>query len=134
MSDDRDVIIGSAQFKLNKIDAMKQFHITRRLAPMLGEMITAAAKLKANGSQDDQLKSLEPVIAGISKLNDKDAEFVLFGLLASVEMQQVHGNWAKIANDNMLMIQNLELPVMLQLAGRSFMYNMAGFFNGLPQK
>lgn len=141
---DRDFQIGGRSFKLNKIDAFKQFHIVRRIAPILGDLVPA---LKTAGSLSD-LRSIEalsesekldmvakfagPVLSGLSNLSDADADLVLFGLLSSVEVQQVAGNWAKVASGTMLMIQDMELPILLQLAGRAFVFNLGGFFAALP--
>jgi hypothetical protein len=139
---ERDFEIGGRKFKLNKIDTFKQFHIVRRLAPILGDIIPIAQKLhklqKENMTEDEMLESVVqlsgPIMAGISSLSDQDANLVLLGLCSSVEVQQMPtGNWAFVARDAGLMIQDLELPVLLQIAGRAFAYNLAGFFNSMPQ-
>lgn len=138
----KDFEIGSRKFKLNKIGAFKQFHIVRRLAPVLKDMIPLAMKYQKmekaglsieSLSEEDTIGSLAPIVDGLSKLDDKEADFVLMGLLCAVEMQQSAGNWAKVANENGLMFNDLDLPVLLQLAGRAFMYNVSGFFTALPQ-
>lgn len=140
---DRDFTIGGREFKLNKLDAFKQFHIVRRIAPLLSELLPAmkdATKLKEfeGLSEDDKFGRVAgfvgPIMKGLSNLSDADADLVLFGLLSSVEMKQSAGNWAKVATTSMLMIQDLELPVLLQIAGKAFMFNLAGFFAGLPQQ
>lgn len=141
---DRDFEINGKHFKLCKIDAFKQFHIVRRFGPVLSELLPvlkdAQKHLKniQSISEDEKLdqvaKIAGPFITGISKLSDQDADFVLLGLLASVEVQQAQGNWAKLAQGSMMMIQDMELPLMLQVAGRAFMYNLSGFFSVLPQK
>lgn len=139
---ERDFSIGGKDFKLSKLDAFKQFHLVRRLAPLLGEMIPALAAMakKQKGAPQSEEANLEqiamiatPLMNGLSKLSDADADKVLFGLLSAVEMKQEAGNWAKVATDSALMFSNLELPVMLQAAGRAFMYNLSGFFSALPQ-
>lgn len=140
---DREFEIAGKKFKLNKIDALKQFHIVRRITPILSELLPALTSLaKGNKSPESlsQAKQMEyfskiaaPIMNGLSKLTDEDADRVLFGLLSSVEIQQSAGNWARLATDSSLMFQDLELPVLIQGAGRAFAYNMAGFFAALPQ-
>lgn len=138
---DRDFEIGSRKFKLNKIDTFKQFHIVRRLGPILGEIIPAAkgiagldeTKMTEEQKFDFIAKLATPVMDGFSKLSDKDADFVLLSLCSAVEMQQSLGNWARVATDAGLMFQDIELPLLLQIAGRAFMYNVAGFFSLMPQ-
>lgn len=137
--------VGDRKFKLGKIDAFRQFHIVRRISPLLADLMPALAamsKAKKNAesmSEDEKLdefaKLAQPILAGLSKLSDQDADYVLFRLLGAVEVHQPEFNsWAKIATDSGLMIQNLELPVLLQAAGRSLMFNLSGFFALLPQK
>ncbi len=135
---DRDFEIGGKKFKLCKIDPFKQFHIVRRIGPILSDLLPAMKDAKRMmGSIDDLpedkkfdeiAKFAGPMMTGISKLTDKDADLVLYGLLSAVEIQQEAGNWARVANGEMLMIQNLELPELMQLAGRAFMFNLKGFF------
>jgi|SRR5665213_626046 len=134
---ERDFEVGTRKFKLNKIDAFKQFHIVRRLAPILGDLLPVAHKLsKVSPDQmgEDQFQALSPIMVGISKLSDEDANRVLLGLCSAVEMQQMPaGNWARVATDAGLMFQDLELSVLLQVAAKAFMYNLSGFFAVLPQ-
>lgn len=140
---DRDFQIDGKEFKLSKIDAFKQFHIVRKLGPILGDIIPVAQKLKslspkADSTSSDQMVQeigvlVKPIMDGLSKLTEEDANKVLLGLLASVEIKQSQGNWARIAREDSLMIENLDLKVMLQAAGRAFMYNLSGFFAIAPQ-
>lgn len=141
---DRDFSIGSRQFKLNKIDAFKQFHIVRRMAPVLSGLLPALGDFQKVMSKMDSLSEAEkfdglaklagPFMEGLSKLSDADSDKVLFGLLNSVEVKQETGNWARVSSDTMLMIADMELPVLLQIAGRAFVFNLSGFFAALPQK
>lgn len=139
----RDFEIGNKKFKLCKIDAFKQFHIARRVGPLLLETLPASqGQLKDIKAYDalpeaEKLelftKVVNPLMNGLAKLSDKDAELVLYGLLSSVETQQEAGNWARVATADMLMIQDFDLPILLGLAGRAFMYNLSNFFTVLPQ-
>jgi len=139
---EREFEISGKKFKLNKIDAFRQFHIVRRLGPILGDIIPVAQKLKSfdekGMSEDDKLehfaKLLAPIMNGISKLSDADANLVLLGLCSSVEIHQPESNnWAKVATSDVLSFSNLSLPVLLQIAGRAFAFNLADFFALAPQ-
>lgn len=136
---DRDFSIGDMRFKLNKIDVFKQFHIARRLSPIMSEIIAVAPKIKglkedlAESEKLDAIAQLaKPIMDGFSKLSDQDANFVLMNLCSAVEVQQA-SNWSRISNGEVLMFNTFELPTLLQIAGRSFMYNIAGFFTIAPQ-
>jgi hypothetical protein len=139
---ERDFEIGGRKFKLNKIDTFKQFHIVRRLAPILGDLIPAAQKLKnvddKKGTEEEKFEAIaklaQPLMNGFAKLSDADSNLVLLGLCSAVEMQQMPtGNWARLSNGELMMIQDLPLQVLLQVAGRALQFNMAGFFDLLPQ-
>ncbi len=134
--------IGDRKFKCGKLDAFRQFHIVRRIGPLLAELLPAMAgivKQKTESmSETEKLeefaKILQPVMTGFSRLSDNDADYVLFRLLSVVEVHQPQFNsWAKIATDSGLMMQDIELPALLQAAGRSLMHNMQGFFALLPR-
>lgn len=134
------------KFKLNKIDAIKQFHIARRIAPILAELIPQigeAAKYqdvkdleKVSESKKMEMvaKFASPVMMGLSKISDADANHVLYGLLEAVEVKQEPiGNWARVSSNSLLLMQDLDLRTLVQLAGRAFMFNLSGFFGALPQ-
>lgn len=140
---DRDFEIGPRKFKLSKLDPFKQFHIVRRVGPILSDLLPTmknVGELKGaeSMSETEKLEKIAafagPIMQGLSKLSDADADFVMVGLLASVEVQQAGGNWARVAHNGMIMIQDLELPQLLQIAGRAFMFNLSGFFGALPHK
>lgn len=145
---DRDFEVGGRAYKLSKLDAFKQFHIARRIGPILADLLPALKSANVGKFTDEkQLSSLSenekmdliapfvgPIMTGLSKLSEEDADAVLYGLLAAVEIQQLPAkNWARMVVKEQLMIQDLDLPTMMQIAGRSFMYNLAGFFAAAPQ-
>lgn len=128
---ERDFEIDGRKFKLNKLDPFKQAHILRRLSPIMAELMPLANRL-ANNPNADQWEGLVPIIQGLSKLSDQDFDRVFIGLLQAVEMQQTHGNWARIVSDSQLNFQDLELPLLLKLSGRAFGYNLKGFLAKSP--
>jgi len=134
--------IGERKFKVNKIDAFKQFHIVRRIGPILAEFVKSAGgitnvkvdDLKDNEKLEQFAKIAEPIMKGLSSLSDADADYVLMNLLAGVEVHQPQFNmWAKVSNGTVIAMQDIDLPVLLQCAGRSLMFNLSGFFTMLPR-
>lgn len=137
--------IGTKTFKLNKIDVFKQFHIARRIGPILVDILPALTSLKKISDKQNELseekkfeeitKLLTPLLNGFSKLSDEDFNKVLLGLLSSVDYQQpTLGNWARVATDSIILFQDLEMTELVQIASRAFMFNLQGFFHALPQK
>jgi hypothetical protein len=136
-----DFELGGRKFKIGKLNVFKQFHVVRRIAPVLADMLPVMGDLQKatknnQKSEDEKFQEvasiLAPILKGFSKLSDQDSEFVLYGLLSAVEVQ-LGNSWTKIATDNLLMVQDFDLPALLQIAGRSFMANLSNFFAVLPQ-
>jgi hypothetical protein len=128
---DREFQVHGKHFKLSKLDPFKQFHILRRLAPILADLAPLAKDL-AKQTEDDQMKAVGPIMNGLAKLSDEDSNRVFLGLLSSVEVKQEHGNWAFVAMGDQLMFQDLELPTLMHLCGRAFGYNLKGFLAKSP--
>ena len=139
----RDFTLNGMQFKLGKIDAFRQFHIVRRIGPLLAELVDSLRTIgKVDADKMSEQEKLEhfsklaaPVMQGLAKLSDADADYVLLRLLSSVEVHQEKFNsWAKVATDQAIAMQDLDLPILLQVAGRALMYNLSGFFALLPRQ
>lgn len=120
-------------YKVSKLDAMSQFHIVRRLLPVLGELVPA---VKMEGETPELSMDAIPAIGtAISKISDDDSNYVLYGLLAGVSLQEPNGlGWSKVLSGNTLMYSHISesLSIMLQLAFKSLMHNFTGFFDVLP--
>ena len=113
-------------YRANKIDARTQFHIVRRLAPVLGEIAPA---LQGKGG----LEALPPLASAVAKLTDSDADYAIFGLLKAVVRKQDQGlGWGPVATGEQLMYDDITMPLMLKLAWQSFSFTMSGFFAALP--
>jgi len=88
--------------------------------------------LKQKFGQEQIQKALVPLTMAISKLSDDDANYVLFGLLASVQRKIDGGGWGNVSVEKSLMYEDIDMGVMLQLAVASFKENLAGFIDALP--
>lgn len=127
--------IGEHSFKVGKMNAFKQFHVVRRLAPILGDLIPIMQKLEkmpAAARDEAMLEMLSPALTGLSKLSDEETNKILLSLLECVHVQQGPA-WAAVVLDGKLMFEQFDLPVLLQAAGKAFAHNLSGFFQGLPQ-
>jgi hypothetical protein len=136
------VTVAGRVFAISKMDVFKQAHVARRMGPIMAGVIPALQALFASRKEFDKLteeQKLEklsplakPVMDGFAKLSDEDFDYVLHRLIECAEME--NGKvFSKVFMNGTLMFQDLTLPALLQLAGRVFMYNLAGFFSELPQ-
>lgn len=135
------VTVNGTNYQIGKLDAMRQFHVMRRLtgvASALGDtvgVVSRAGGIKAllEGKGPDPVKVIEPLTKAISAMTDADSEYVIMNCL-SVVKRQVAGDtgWAPVVVSNQLMYQDMDLPVMLQLVWRVLEDNLASFFSALP--
>jgi len=146
----------------HKLNARQQFHIARRLAPVVSvigaivPMLQGALEQQTmtpseNGEDEitTQLRAMarravdmeamaHPIMEALAALPDADCDYVLDLCLAVVQRMQ-SGNgagpiWSDIwnARANKLMFEDIELPAMLQIAMEVLRENLMGFFSG-PQ-
>jgi hypothetical protein len=116
-------------YKVGKIDARTQFHIVRRLAPILGEI---APVLKDIGGSNG-LDAIPPIADALAKLSDADADYCIFGLLKVIYRKQDNDlGWGAVATGESLMYEDITMPIMLQLAWKALSFNMSSFFSVLP--
>lgn len=114
-------------YRVGKLDARAQFHIVRRLAPVLGELAPALQGGKGG------LDALPPIATAVAKLSDVDADYCIFGLLKVVSRKQPNGlGWGPVSTENLLMYDDIGMTQMLKLAWEALTFNMSGFFAVLP--
>lgn len=133
-------------YRAGKLDAKRQFHVTRRLAPLLSEFLTPdviKALRKADKNIDAAIETLPESLLGeiltkvaekIGDLKDEPLDYVLNNCLAAVERQQAGGGWAQVmARGDRLMFEDLEMKDMLTITWEVLRHNLSGFFGGLPR-
>lgn len=114
-------------YRVGKLDARAQFHIVRRLAPVLGELAPALQGGKGG------LDALPPIATAVAKLSDADADYCIFGLLKVVSRKQPNGlGWGPVSTENLLMYDDIGMTQMLKLAWEALTFNISGFFTALP--
>lgn len=129
-----ELAIGGNNYRIGKLTPFQQFHIARRLAPVLFALGSsaeqAADKLRASieGQGLDTLSVYGPVADVLSKMSDADSEYVLGTCLAVVHRQQ-GASWAAVhAQGGGLMFQDIGLAEMMQLAVAVLKENLGNFF------
>lgn len=123
-----EVVVDGQTYCIGALDARSQFHIARRLAPLLGELAPIAARADMSA-----MDALPPLANALAKLSDEDADYCIFGLLKVVKRKQVNGlGWGPVCAGSTLAYHDISMPAMLQLAWHVASANLAGFFAALP--
>jgi hypothetical protein len=133
-------IINDNVYNIGKLPAMTQFHIARRLAPLLrgamGMNLTSLSIVRNEAGEPVSLDGdldagLGPLLEALSGLKDEDVEYVVNHCLDVVSVKQPGGAFAPVRAGGVTMFP-LDLPTMLHLSYEVIQENMAGFTAGLP--
>jgi hypothetical protein len=121
-------------YKISTINAVQQFHITRRLAPVIGKFSALRGNPRDLSKDPEKILQAIGIVAdALARLSDFDADYCLFGLLKSVTRKQSNGlGWAPITTESSLMFDDITMPTMLKLAWFSMQLNFASFLDALP--
>lgn len=127
--------IEGIKYRFGKLDAFQQFHLMRRLAPLLTSVGNAFQGRKPS-SQDDILNlivsgMMDSVAHALATMSDEDSNYILFTCLRVVERQQGDA-WARLmpVTGNSMMFQ-ISLPVMFQIVAQVIKENLGNFLPAL---
>lgn len=121
-----------------KMDAMVQFHCTRRLGPALAVCgVTIKMVLEGVAVPPEQLAVVAgPVMEVVSKMTDEDVEYVIFACMRCVERFDGQ-RWAPVlaltphGDGRALMFQDIEQAELIRLTIEVLRDNLVNFARGL---
>lgn len=125
-------------YRIGKLDAFKQLHVSRKIAPIIPTLIPIFVSLSKEGAKADDLGSMADILGpfadGIASMKDSDAEYVLSTCLSAVQRRSADGVayvpvWA--AQQNVSRFDDMDLGVMLQLTVRVIQESLSSFISGL---
>lgn len=125
------------RYRFGRMDAMKQFHVTRRLAPLVTRMgeVDFAALLPPKPAEGEDvakpnmLGKLQPIAEALSLLPDADCEYIINAAMSVVTREQgptFVAVWHKGVGRPMF--DDIDMLLMLNLTARTLMENLSGFF------
>lgn len=120
--------ISARNYRTGKMDAFTQFHVSRRLAPLFSELKEASSK-----GNTDLGNGIEAMAKAVSAMSDADSEYILNACL-NVTQRQVGEAWTPVRVSGRLMYDDIDLAVLMQIAGRTLFENLSPFFSGLPNQ
>lgn len=123
-----EIKVGDHLYRIGRLDARKQFHVARRLAPVLAGLSGSAGKTSGG-----LVAQLMPIADALSKMADEDVDYVLDTCLAVCQRAQQGGQYAAVTVANGgLMFQDIDMAQMIKLTVAVIQGNMAGFFDAAP--
>jgi hypothetical protein len=127
--------LGGQTYQLHKLDAMSQWHLTRRLAPVLATIgISVGSLPKADQALDlDKfMPMIGPVAQMLSMMSDETSEFIIYKCLTAVRRKDTDKWFPLLANDGRtLMYADIDMVAMLRLTVAVLKHNLLNFTEGL---
>ena len=132
-----EVEFKGVHYRIGTLDAFKQFHVARRLAPLMAQMAKAAEGVpqSADGTEDEKAARWFASIAGplaeaFAGMSDETADYIIQTCLMAVSRDAGKGTWAPVlSRQKALMYQDIDMGTMVQLTMAVVQENLAGFFS-----
>ena len=137
--------IGGNTYRINSMPAMTQFHVMRKLGPVLPGIVpvlaqAAAALPQVDGQEDggamttvDGVAAIamaaRPLLDGLAAMADADAEYVINHCLEAVMRRDAGGkSWSAAHRDGVTMFDDIDLMTSMQIVWAVLRENYTGFF------
>ncbi len=135
MTNHPEITLAGQTYRLGKMPAMQQFHVSRKIAALVPALAPAFLAFKAaDGAQslEDLLPKFQPFADALATMDDKAADDVVGACLASVNRLQ-GGVWAPvwIASAQTLAFDDMDVSQLMPLVIRSIAFNLGPFIQGL---
>ena len=131
-----EIDLNGNRYSIGNLSAKQQFHVSRRIAPIIPTMIPIFLQIQASGNGltgnlEGLASILQPFADGIAGMKDEDADYVIDSCLSVVQRKQDGGWFNVIGSTKQMMFQDIDLGVMLPLAVRVIVENLGPFIQGL---
>lgn len=123
---------GGHTYSIGKLDAMTQFHVARRIAPLMSSVLLSLALLRGGAGQDEMLMAATPGLNVLSQMTDEQSEYVIGACMSCVK-RAVGDRWAPVTStgSTRMMFEDLDVMVLLQLTAEVIKTNLGSFLQGL---
>ena len=145
-----EIQVGQHNYVIGKLDAFAQFHVSRRIAPVIPTILpllqefhkpavqSALEKAKSNESVDfSELSGLGPALLpfadALAQMSDENSEYVIKTCL-SVVKRVTSGGSSAVARNNVIMFDDIDLGSMLPLVIAVLRGSLGNFIRGLLTK
>lgn len=132
------ITVAGKSYRVGKLNAMRQFHIVRRLGPMLivagvsVELLNQGMKADLN----DMVAMAGPVMEFLARMTDEDVDYVLMSSLGAAQRASTVGDttaWSPVVSPDgrTMMFDDLDMPAMVRVVLEVLRFNLANFSLGL---
>lgn len=124
-------------YRIGRLDAFKQLHVSRRLAPIVPTLVPVFLKIARQDSALEDLPGtaaiLQPFADALAGMADADAEYLLATCLGVVQRQTAPTTWAPVWSQSAraCMFDDMDLGVMVKLVLEVVQDSLGPFIRGL---
>jgi hypothetical protein len=127
--------IAGQRYRAEKLDAFKQLHVSRKIAPIIPKLLPMFLKFAEQGDSmkadlAGMAEAFEPLAQALADMSDADCEYVFNACLGVVARHQ-QGNWASVWSGGSLMFDDIDMGIMVQIAAKVIWDSLGGFIQGL---
>ncbi len=130
--------LGEKQFRTSKLDAFAQFHVSRKLAPIIPTLIPVFVKIAKDGAELSDIASYAEILApfadGLAAMSNEDSEYVMSTCM-SVARRKAAGtdNWAPVWSNSAraCMFDDMDLGDIIQIVMKVVQDSLGNFIRGL---
>lgn len=130
--------VGDHTYRFNKLDARQQFHLLRKLSPVLIRLeklpgLLALAR-DVNMQPEDRaglfMAAMAPAVEALATLPDHEVDQIINLALRSVQRLEADNRGAPVVADSgLLMYQDITMQHMLELTWHAVQENLGNFFD-----
>ena len=130
--------LGEKQFRTSKLDSFAQFHVSRKLAPIIPTLIPVFVKIAKDGAELSDIASYAEILApfadGLAAMSNEDSEYVMATCM-SVARRKAAGtdNWAPVWSNSAraCMFDDMDLGDIIQIVMKVVQDSLGNFIRGL---
>ena len=131
-----EITIAGNTYRYGKLNAIEQFHLERRILPLVFSAFPAFSSVMGEKGEDavisweEVIEKSKPLADTLSGMSDEDAEYVTRTCLGVVHRKQGM-EWSPVMSDGNLMFDDLDAFEMVLLSFFVIRRNLANFMQKL---
>ena len=131
-----DFEIGRHRFRAERLTPREQFHLSRKLAPLVPPMVPMLMQIARNADQPADIPALaalaEPFALALSAMKNETADEIFDHALRSVKVETSPTVWMPLWTGGMTIVAELnDLSKLLPIVLRVIQFNLGDFISGI---
>lgn len=124
-----EIEIEGSVYAVDKLNAIQQWHVFRRLIPLLSAF-SGMANVNRDAVRTSMLSQLAPAFGQLTAMTDEDTNYILNTCLPAVKRKDlVTGGWQRVmVKPGLIQFDDIEMTTMLRLTTMVIVENLSSFF------